>query len=81
MRFQAVTLVNMNMTAVWDIVLCSLVEFERRFRDSLLPSSPGQRDPFRSIPEGSNLHVIIGLLKQTITPNLYFHNHGSSYDS
>jgi hypothetical protein len=32
MRFQVLTAASMKMTAFWDIVPCSLVEVDRRFR-------------------------------------------------
>jgi hypothetical protein len=43
MRLQILTQASIKMTALWDVVLCSLVEERRRFRSTYSPDNRGSR--------------------------------------
>jgi hypothetical protein len=64
MRFQVLAAVSMKMTGFWDVVPCSLVEVNRRFKGAYcLHNSPDQRATLQKA----------AIFKETITiyPNLF----------
>jgi hypothetical protein len=46
MRFEVLTKASMNMTALWDIAPCSLIEVDRRFRGSNCLHHQGDRPDY-----------------------------------
>jgi hypothetical protein len=63
-RFQVVTVMNMNMTVFWDAAACSMVDVNRRFRDACCFHQQGDRSSVnvyqtarRDNPEDSHLRV------------------------
>jgi hypothetical protein len=58
-RFQLLTATSMKMAVFWDVVTCSLIYINRRFRGALRPSETSvsnYQTAWRNAPQDSHLH-------------------------
>jgi hypothetical protein len=63
-RFQILMAANMKMTAFWDIVPCSLVEVDRRFRGAYCLHHQGDEGP----DDGGSTHQKAVIFEAVVAP-------------